>query len=60
MDFGPHLLATIAARRQGSVRVIYHTPVRLSDYPDRKTLAKSLETTVRSGLAAHQIAPVKQ
>lgn len=60
MDFGPHLLATLAATRQGAVRVVYHAPVRLSDFPDRKALAKALETTVRDGLAAHQVAPLQQ
>ncbi|MCO4847555.1 MAG: 1-acyl-sn-glycerol-3-phosphate acyltransferase [Yoonia sp.] len=51
MDFGPHLLATLAAPTQGSVTVIYHPPVQLSDYANRKVLAKSLEDQVRSGLA---------
>lgn len=53
MDFGPHLLATLAAGRQGGVEVIYHPPVRVADYPDRKALAKAMEVTVRRGLAAH-------
>ncbi len=51
MDFGPHLLATLAAPRQGRVTVIYHQPVKLTDFADRKHLALALETTVRSGLA---------
>lgn len=50
-DFGPHLLATLAAPRQGRVTVIYHQPVKLTDFADRKHLALALETTVRSGLA---------
>lgn len=50
MDFAPHLLATLAARHQGSVMVIYHPPVQLSDYENRKVLAKALEEQVRSGL----------
>ena len=50
MGFAPHLLATLAARQQGSVTVIYHPPVQLSDYPNRKVLAKALEDQVRSGL----------
>lgn len=54
MDFGPHLLSTLAAPRQGKVTVIYHTPVKLTNYADRKVLAKSLEDTVRSGLAHHR------
>ncbi|WP_458790476.1 lyso-ornithine lipid O-acyltransferase [Yoonia sp. MH D7] len=51
MAFGPHLLATLAAPRQGSVNVIYHAPVALADFADRKALAKAMEDNVRSGLA---------
>ena len=50
MEFGPHLLSTLAARRQGSVTMIYHAPVRVADFGDRKALASALETTVRDGL----------
>lgn len=52
MEFAPHLLSTLAARKQGAVTVVYHPPVKVSDYPDRKVLARTLEETVRSGLAA--------
>ena len=48
MDFGPHLLKTLAARRQGRVEVQYLPPVRVADFPDRKALAAHLETEVRS------------
>ena len=58
MAFGPHLLHTLAARRQGSVTVQYHMPVRLIDFTDRKALARTLENTVRGGLAAHDGAQV--
>ena len=54
MDFGPHLIATLAARRQGSVRVVYHAPVKVADFPDRKALAKAMEDQVRAGLAKHR------
>lgn len=54
MEFGPHLLSTLAARRQGAVTVVYHAPVRVADYPDRKALAKAMEDTVRAGLAEHR------
>lgn len=49
MEFGTHLLKTLAAPRQGSVEVIYHPPVRVADFPDRKSLARALETAVRAG-----------
>jgi len=50
MDFGPHLRATLAAKRQGGVTVVYHPPVRLRDFENRKVLASTLEQQVRSGL----------
>ena len=51
MEFGAHLLATLAARCQGGVTVIYHPPVQVRDYTDRKALARALEDRVRAGLA---------
>ncbi|QFS82466.1 2-acyl-glycerophospho-ethanolamine acyltransferase [Roseivivax sp. THAF40] len=52
MDFGSHLLKTLAAPRQGAVELIYHPPVRVDDFPNRKTLARHLEDQVRSGHAS--------
>ncbi len=48
MEFAPHLLKTLAVRRQGSVEIIYHAPLKVSDYKDRKALAKACEAQVRS------------
>ena len=53
MEFAPHLLTILAAKRQGGVTVIYHPPVQAAAFTDRKVLAKRLENTVRSGLADH-------
>ena len=50
MDFGSHLLMTLAVARQGSVELIYHAPVRVADFASRKALARYCEDTVR---AAH-------
>lgn len=50
MEFAPHLLSTLAARRQGSVTVVYHPPVKVADFADRKALARAMEDAVRSGL----------
>ncbi|TMV13455.1 lysophospholipid acyltransferase family protein [Arenibacterium halophilum] len=50
MAFGPHLLQTLAARRQGAVQVIYLPPLRVADFSDRKALAAAAEAAVR---AAH-------
>jgi len=51
MEFGGHLLQTLAARRQGSVEVLYHPPLRVADFADRKALAKACEDAVRRGVA---------
>jgi len=37
------------APRQGAVEVIYHGPVKVDDYPDRKALAAETERRVRAG-----------
>ena len=49
MDFAPHLLITLAARRQGRVEVVFHPPLRVADYADRKALAAACEAAVRQG-----------
>ena len=49
MLFGTHLLKVLAARRQGSVQVIYHAPLAVADFADRKELARACEAAVRSG-----------
>lgn len=53
MEFGPHLLKTLAARRQGAVEIHYLDPVRVTDFPNRKALAAHLETAIRT---AHETA----
>ena len=47
MAFGPHLLRVLAQPRQGSVEVIYHPPVRVADFTNRKALAAQCERTIR-------------
>lgn len=51
MDFGQHFLAVLTAPKQGSVTVVYHDPVKVADYSDRKALARDLEVIVRKPLA---------
>ena len=53
MDFGPHLLATLAQSPQGSVRVVYHDPVRVAGFENRKRLAAHVEGVVRAGHLDH-------
>lgn len=48
MDFGRHLLAVLGQSPQGRVDVIWHAPVKVADFPDRKALAKASEEAVRS------------
>lgn len=50
MDFGPHALNVLAAGGGGHVRVICHPAVAVRDFADRKSLARHLEQTVRSGM----------
>ena len=50
MDLGPHMLQVLGQWPQGGVRVIYHEPLLVKDYPDRKLLARTLEEKVRSGM----------
>ncbi|MEM6729161.1 MAG: 1-acyl-sn-glycerol-3-phosphate acyltransferase, partial [Pseudomonadota bacterium] len=42
MTFDGHLLKTLSAREQGSVRVIFHVPVAVADLADRKEAAQRL------------------
>ncbi len=49
MEFGEHLLKTLAAPRQGSVELIYHTPVKVADFANRKALAAHCEAVIRAG-----------
>lgn len=51
MSFGSHLMATLAPARQGRVEVIYHAPLKVADYPNRKALALACERAVRAGHA---------
>lgn len=50
MELGEHLLAVLATPRQGRVEIVYHPPVMVRDFADRKSLAAHLETMVRGPL----------
>ncbi|MFQ5439796.1 MAG: lysophospholipid acyltransferase family protein [Paracoccaceae bacterium] len=52
MEFAPHFLSTLGAKRSGGVTVIFHPPVRVADFADRKALAQHCERTVRASLEA--------
>ncbi|CTQ50476.1 lysophospholipid acyltransferase family protein [Jannaschia donghaensis] len=51
-SFGAHMLAMLVAPRHGCVDVIYHEPLVVSDYADRKALARAAEAAVRRGFEA--------
>ncbi len=57
MEFGPHLLKTLGARRQGAVELIYHEPAKVSDFENRKALAAHCEEAVRH---AHSLARLEK
>jgi hypothetical protein len=48
MDFAPHLLGILSARRQGSVEVIYHPRVPVDAFASRKELAAHCERVIRA------------
>lgn len=52
MALGPAILAVLAVRRQGRVEVVYHPPMTVSDFRDRKALAAASEAAVRQGFVA--------
>ena len=47
MGFGEHLIKVLAERKQGKVELIYHPPVRVDAFANRKSLASYLEAEVR-------------
>jgi 1-acyl-sn-glycerol-3-phosphate acyltransferase len=51
MAFAPHFLAVLA-HPGGSVEVIFHPPVAVADFADRKALAAHCEGAVAAGFAA--------
>ncbi|UWR34980.1 1-acyl-sn-glycerol-3-phosphate acyltransferase [Sulfitobacter sp. W027] len=54
MSFGAHLLTTLAARKQGTVEVVYHSPLPVAAFAGRKALAQRCEAMVRAGHSARQ------
>lgn len=52
MDFAPSLLKILAVKGGGRVDVTFHPPLRVSEFANRKDLAKACEAAVRSGFNA--------
>ena len=49
MDLGPHMLAVLAAPRQGRVDIVLHPPIPVAGL-DRKALSRAAETAIRAAL----------
>ena len=52
MAFGGHLLQMLATKKHGRVETVWHTPLRVADFADRKALARACEEVVRGGHGA--------
>lgn len=50
MSLGAHLLQVLGDGRPGCVRIVWHPPVRVRDFADRKALAAHAEAQVRAGM----------
>jgi 1-acyl-sn-glycerol-3-phosphate acyltransferase len=53
MAFAPHLACVLASRTPGEVRLVYHQPLRVADFHDRKTLSRAAEELVSKGFLGH-------
>lgn len=53
MDFATSLLKMVGQVRHGSVTLIYHPPLRVDAFANRKSLAAALEAQVRQGFEDH-------
>ena len=51
MGFATHLMKVLATLKQGRVEVIFHDPLAVRDFADRKALAAECERRVRRTLA---------
>jgi 1-acyl-sn-glycerol-3-phosphate acyltransferase len=60
MDFAAHLFKVLRAPRQGSVEIVYHPPLKVSDFPGRKELAAAAEAAVRGGFPLRETTPASE
>ncbi len=54
MEIGRDMVKHLATRRPGAAELVFHPPLRVADFADRKSLARAAETAVRRGLAARR------
>jgi 1-acyl-sn-glycerol-3-phosphate acyltransferase len=57
MDFLESARLVLARGRGGRVDLVFHEPLRVADFADRKALARAAEAAVRAGLEARIAAP---
>mgnify|MGYP000615536463 CR=1 FL=1 len=50
MGFAQHLQQVLGARRHGEVRIVYHAPLDMARFSDRKALAMAAQGRVLSGM----------
>ncbi|WP_284379401.1 lysophospholipid acyltransferase family protein [Amylibacter marinus] len=50
MDFVEAFVMVVGSLRQGRVEIIFHAPLKVTDFKDRKALAQQAETIVRQDL----------
>jgi 1-acyl-sn-glycerol-3-phosphate acyltransferase len=50
MGFGAHLVQVLAAREHGTVSIVYHAPLDVARFSDRKRLAMAAQRMVLSGM----------
>lgn len=50
MDFAPHAAQVFAAQRGGRVELVYHRPLHVAEFDNRKALAAKAEQMVRSAM----------
>lgn len=55
MAFVPNLGRVLATLPQGRIEVLFHAPVHVSDFRDRKALARYCEDVVRRGLSGELV-----
>lgn len=50
MSFFSHFVKALGAKRSGRVDILFHPPVAVSDFKDRKALTRHCEETIKAGL----------
>lgn len=56
MPFESHIWSIAARSRRGRVEVVFHPPLKASDYDDRKVLTAECEAAVKSAMPAEIVA----